>query len=100
MFPNTPQYFVHMILNNLQKKTTPKSKDNEKVSRKILIYVPTSAKRNGTCTKKKVNTAIFKKCEISKAMNGTEDDVFRMDSFNSSDNNFEDHFSKKVPRNF
>ena len=41
-----------MILNNLQKKTTPNSKDNEKVSRKILIIVPTSAKRNGTCTQK------------------------------------------------
>ena len=100
-FPNTPHYFVHMILNNLQKKkTTPKSKDNEKVSRKILIYVPTLAKCNGTCTKKKVNTAIFQKCEISRAMDGIEDDLFQMDSFNSSDNNFEGHFSKKVQESF
>ena len=44
-----------MILNNLpkkKKKTTPNSKDNEKVSRKIFILVPASAKRNGTCTQK------------------------------------------------
>ena len=33
-------------------KTTPKSKNNEKVSRKNLIHVPTSAKQNGTCTQK------------------------------------------------
>ena len=33
-------------------------------------------------------------------MDGIEDDVFQMDSFNSSDNNFEDHFSKKVQEIF
>ena len=40
------------------------------------------------------------KCEISKAIDGIEDDLFQMDSFNSSDNNFEDHFSKKVQESF
>ena len=53
-----------MILHNLQQKKkkkhthtkkiyiyiSPKSKDSEKFSRKILIHVPTLAKRNGTCT--------------------------------------------------
>ena len=29
-------------------------------------------------------------------MDGIEDNLFQMDSFNSSDNNFEDYFSKKV----
>ena len=29
-------------------------------------------------------------------MDGIEDDLFQMDSFNSSDNNFENYFSKKV----
>ena len=32
-------------------------------------------------------------------MDGIEDDLFQMDSFNSSDNNFEDYFSKKVLEN-
>ena len=40
------------------------------------------------------------KCEISKAMDGIEDDLFQMDSFNSSDNNFEDYSSKKVQESF
>ena len=33
-------------------------------------------------------------------MDSIEDDFFQMDSFNSSDNNFEDHFSKKVQESF
>ena len=33
-------------------------------------------------------------------MDGIEDDLFQMDSFNSSDNNFEDHFLKKVQESF
>ena len=41
-----------------------------------------------------------KKCEISKAMDGIEDDHFQMDSSNSSYNNSEDHFSKKVQESF
>ena len=36
------------------------------------------------------------KCEISKAMDGIEDYFFQMDSFDSSDNNFEDYAPKKV----
>ena len=51
VFPNTPWYFVQMILNNLQKQTKSKqtkSKDKEKVFRKILLHVPIMAKHNGT----------------------------------------------------
>ena len=33
-------------------------------------------------------------------MDGIEDDVFQMDSFNSSYKNFEDNFSKKVQEIF
>ena len=33
-------------------------------------------------------------------MDGIEDDLFQIDSFNSSDNNFKDHFSKEVKKVF
>ena len=32
-------------------------------------------------------------------MDSIDDDLLQMDSFNSSENNFEDHFSKKVLEN-
>ena len=50
-FPNTTKYFVQMILNNLQ-KTKKQPKTMKRSPEKILILVPTSAKRNGTCTQK------------------------------------------------
>ena len=53
MFPNTPYNFIQMILNNLQKTKKMKSEDKEKVSRKILVHVPTSAKHNGIYKKSK-----------------------------------------------
>ena len=33
-------------------------------------------------------------------MDGIEHDLIQMDSFNSSDNNFEDNFSKNVQESF
>ena len=34
------------------------------------------------------------KCKISKAMDGTEDDIFQMNSYDSSDINFKDYDPK------
>ena len=42
----------------------------------------------------------FKKCKISKATDGIEGDLLQMDSFDSSDNNFEDSSPKKVQESF
>ena len=89
-----------MIVNNLQKKPLPNSKDNEKVSRKILILVSTSAKCNATCTQNSKYGDLQKKCEISKAREGREDDLFQKDSFASFDNNFKDYSPKKVRESF
>ena len=41
-----------------------------------------------------------KNCKISKAMDSREDDLFQKDSFDSSDNNFEDYSPKKVHERF
>ena len=87
-----------MILNNLQKtkETTQKSKDSEKVPRKILGHVPSWAKCNGTCTQKS------KYCNLPKNARflGQCTTFFQMYSFDSSDNNFEDYSPKKVQESF
>ena len=51
------------------------------------------------CTKEKIRQS-SKNYEISKAMDGIEDDLFQMDSFDSSVNNFEDYSQKKVQESF
>ena len=60
-FPNTTKYFVQMILNNLQKTKKKQPKTIKRSPEKILILVPTSAKRNGTYVHKRVTMAIFQK---------------------------------------
>ena len=51
------------------------------------------------CTKEKIRQS-SENHEISKAMDGIEDDLFQMDSFDSSVNNFKDYFPKKVQESF
>ena len=78
-----------MILNDLQetKRRNPKTKKN-------LIHVTTSAKR--TSTYKRGNRAIFGIGPISNAMNSAEDDLFQMDSSNSSNDISKYFFPRKL----
>ena len=66
---------------------------------KTLIHEPTLAKHNGTCTQKSKYSNLLEKCEISKAMDSIED-ILQMDSFDISENNFEDYSLKKVQESF
>ena len=82
-------------------KTTPKSKDNEKVSRKKFNSIQYQHRQSTTVmyTKELIRQS-SKNCKISQALDGIQDDLLQMDSFDSSDNNFKDYSLKKVQERF
>ena len=69
------------------------------VSRKNLNTCTNIGKAQQYMYTKELIWQSSKKCEISKAMDGIED-LSQVDSFDSSDNNFEDYSRKKVQESF